>query len=119
MHTTMNIIRPSEDYNNQEHVHEFEASTRLAEEGNERHNHRTAGVTGEAIPIGNGRHKHDFCSNTDFFVDHHHLVRSCTGPDISVGDGKHVHFVDTFTNVVENHKHRIQFATLIGPSPIT
>ena len=118
MYTTMNIISPSNGFD-QGHVHEFEGSTRLAEEQNERHNHRFAGVTGEAIPTGSGKHKHEFCGNTDFFEDHHHMIKGCTGPDINVGGGKHVHFVDSCTTVVDNHKHHFQFATLIGPSPIT
>ncbi|MGF7050283.1 hypothetical protein J2T13_004808 [Paenibacillus sp. DS2015] len=33
----------------QRHVHEFEGSTKLAEEGADRHNHRFAGVTGESV----------------------------------------------------------------------
>ncbi|WP_411829991.1 YmaF family protein [Paenibacillus sonchi] len=32
----------------QRHVHEFEGSTKLAEEGADRHNHRFAGATGQA-----------------------------------------------------------------------
>jgi hypothetical protein len=36
----------------QRHVHEFEGSTKLAEEGADRHNHRFAGVTGQAIRVG-------------------------------------------------------------------
>lgn len=43
------------DYSNlarcrkQTHNHEFLGSTRFAEEGDDRHNHRFAGVTSEAI----------------------------------------------------------------------
>ncbi len=36
----------------QTHVHEFTGSTEFAEEGRDRHNHRFAGVTGEAIRYG-------------------------------------------------------------------
>lgn len=117
METTMNVINMSGS--DREHVHEFEGSAHLAEQGADRHNHRFAGVTGEAIPIGNRRHVHNFITNTDFFEDHHHVVKGTTGPNINVGNGKHVHFVDSFTTVAEGHRHEFEFATLIGPSPIT
>ena len=42
----------SDDYSENtldDHVHEFEGSTMFAEECDDRHNHRFAGVTGEAI----------------------------------------------------------------------
>lgn len=103
----------------QTHVHEFEASTHLAETGEDRHNHRFAGVTGEVIPLGNGKHKHELRTNTDFFVNHHHQVIADTGPNISVSSDKHVHFVHSFTTFVDGHKHEVEFATLIGPSPLT
>lgn len=101
------------------HVHEFEGSTHLAEQGADRHNHRFAGVTGEAIFNGTGRHVHEFRSNTDFFENHHHEVKGKTGVNISVGEDKHIHFVDSFTTIDDGHRHEFEFATLIGPSPIT
>ena len=48
------------------HVHEYESSVRLAEEGDDRHNHRVAGVTGEAIFLRSGNHVHRVNDNTDF-----------------------------------------------------
>ncbi len=117
MYTEMNVINTS-GYK-QKHVHEFLGSTHLAEAGEDRHNHRFAGVTGEAIPIGNGRHVHDFRSNTDFFENHHHIVSGKTGEDIKLPEGKHIHFVDSFTTINDGHRHEFEFATLIGPSPIT
>jgi hypothetical protein len=42
----------------QRHVHEFEGSTKLAEQGSDRHNHRFAGVTGQAIRVGKS-HVHE------------------------------------------------------------
>lgn len=117
MSTPMNIINMSED--KQMHVHEFEGSTHLAETGADRHNHRFAGVTGEAIPAGNGRHVHEFRSNTDFFENHHHMIKGKTGFDIRLANGKHVHFVESVTTLEDGHKHELEFATLIGPSPIT
>jgi hypothetical protein len=97
----------------QTHVHEFTASTKLAESGEERHNHRFADVTGEVIPVGNS-HVHEIkMSNTDFF-DHHHKVKKVrTGIAIPVGNGKHVHFVKGMTTLNDGHVHRFNFATLI------
>lgn len=96
----------------QTHDHEVEGSVMFAEEGDDRHNHRFATVTTEVIPLGDGKHKHAFCVNTDFF-DHHHEVAGETGPNICVGDGKHVHFAEGSTTIDEGHFHRYQFATLI------
>ncbi|MCQ6560603.1 YmaF family protein [Paenibacillus mendelii] len=102
----------------QRHVHEFEGSTQLAEEGDDRHNHRFAGVSGQAIPVGN-THVHDIkLSNTDFFDHFHRLRRIRTGPAVPVGNGKHVHFVTGQTTLVDGHVHRFKFATLIQ-SPLT
>ena len=95
----------------QTHVHEFVASTKLAEEGDDRHNHRFAGVTSEVIPRGNS-HVHVLLTNTDF-LDHHHEVGIETGPAINVGDGKHVHFVKGSTTLDDGHVHQLVFATLI------
>lgn len=93
------------------HVHEFEGSTMLAEECDERHNHRFAGVTSELIPLPSD-HVHGFFTNTDFF-DHHHEVVGLTGPAIDVGNNKHVHFVNFFTTLDDGHVHQYIFATLI------
>lgn len=95
----------------QRHVHEFLGSTQLAEEGADRHNHRFAGVTGQAIPRGNS-HVHVIRTNTDF-LNHFHRVRIVTGPAISVGNGKHVHFASGTTTFNDGHVHRFKFATLI------
>jgi hypothetical protein len=97
----------------QTHVHEFLASTKLAEEGDDRHNHRFAGVTGQVIPVGNS-HVHEIkLTNTDFF-NHLHKVRKIrTGPAIPVGNGKHVHFVQGMTTFNDGHVHQFKFATLI------
>ena len=96
----------------QTHVHEFESSVKLAEENNDRHNHRVAGVTSQVIPIVGGNHKHAILSNTDFF-DHHHEIGVETGPAIPVGDGKHVHFVKGVTTIDDGHSHNFAFTTLI------
>ncbi|MEH7309277.1 YmaF family protein [Neobacillus drentensis] len=95
----------------QTHVHEFLASTKLAEEGEDRHNHRFAGVTSEVIPKGDS-HVHVILTNTDF-LDHHHEVGIQTGPAIPVGNGKHVHFVNGITTLDDGHVHELEFATLI------
>ena len=113
----MNVIKMSKD--KQAHVHEFLGSTHLAEAGEDRHNHRFAGVTGEAISIGCGRHIHEFRSNTDQFQNHHHIICGKTGANICLPEGKHIHFADSFTTVDDGHRHEFEFTTLIGPSPIT
>jgi len=97
---------------NQTHTHEFLGSTKLAEENDERHNHRFAGVTSEVIPLKGGGHKHAILTNTDFF-DHLHEIGVETGPAVNVGDGKHVHFVEGRTTINDEHFHNFQFATLI------
>ncbi len=95
----------------QTHVHELTSSTKLAEMGEDRHNHRFATVTSEVIPSGTS-HVHTFLVNTDF-LDHHHEVGGMTGPAISVGGGKHVHFVTGTTTLDDGHVHQFAFATLI------
>jgi len=103
----------------QTHVHEFEGSTKLAEEGDDRHNHRFAGVTSQVIPQPGGGHKHALLTNTDFFENHHHEIGVLTGLAIPVGPGdKHVHFVDGNTTLDDGHFHLFQFTTLIQ-SPLT
>lgn len=106
-------------HSNQKHVHEFEGSTRLAEEEEDRHNHRFAGVTGEAILVNAGKHVHNFESRTDFFENHHHFISGRTGPNIELPNGKHIHYVNSFTTVNDGHRHQFEFASLIGPSPLT
>lgn len=103
----------------QTHVHEFVGSTKLAEECNDRHNHRFAGVTSQVIPQPGGGHKHALLTNTDFFENHHHEVGVITGLAIHVGpNGKHVHFAEGSTTLDDAHFHEFQFATLIE-SPLT
>ncbi|MBU5484345.1 YmaF family protein [Clostridium sp. MSJ-11] len=101
----------------QTHVHEFEGSTRLAEQGAERHNHRFAGVTSEVIPMGNS-HVHAILTNTDFFEDHHHELGVTTGLAINVGGGKHIHLATGVTTIDDGHNHSFIFTTLIQ-DPLT
>lgn len=103
-----------DDYNEQTHVHEYSESVKLAEQGNDRHNHRAAGVTGEAIPIDGGRnHVHRINDNVDF-LDHFHQIRVVTGPAIRIpGTNKHVHAVCGQTTVVDGHRHEFLFTTQI------
>lgn len=98
-------------YLKQRHVHEFEGSTRFAEQGNDRHNHRFAGVSGEAIPYKNS-HVHKIITNTDF-TDHYHKICICTGPAIYIGGGKHIHLVKGYTTSNDGHVHGFIFTTLI------
>lgn len=95
----------------QSHVHEFQGSTKLAEECEDRHNHRFAGVTSQVILTGD-THIHGIFVNTDF-LDHHHEIAAVTGPPVDVGGGKHVHFVESVTTFDDDHFHEFQFATLI------
>ncbi len=97
----------------QAHVHEFLGSTQIAEEKCDPHNHRLAGISGQAIPIGDGNHIHEIVTRTDFYEDHFHEIIVRTYPAISVGKGKHVHFVCGTTTEVKNHEHDFVFATLI------
>lgn len=93
----------------QMHVHEFEGSVRVVEG----HNHRFAGVTGEAIPSGNS-HVHRLRSRTDFYEDHFHLLNRLTSQAINVGGGRHVHFIGHgLTTVADGHQHPYRVATLI------
>lgn len=92
------------------HVHEFLGSTKLA--GTTLHNHRFAGVSGRAIPIGRD-HIHFVSTNTDFAVGHIHRIRVFTGLKIPVGRGRHVHFVRGTTTFNFGHDHDFVFATLI------
>jgi hypothetical protein len=96
----------------QTHTHEFESSTKLAEENDDRHNHRFAGVTSEVIPIDCHNHKHGIFTLTDFF-GHLHEVAVETGPAINVGNCKHVHFVKGNTTLDDGHFHEFAFTTLI------
>ena len=112
---------PPDEGECQTHVHEFLGSTKLAEEEEERHNHRFCSVTTEEIPC-HCSHVHGFSVNTDFF-DHHHEVTGLTGLAIPVEEHphntmgvhaqKHVHFAEGTTTEADGRVHEFQFATLI------
>ncbi len=97
----------------QRHTHEYLGSVKIAEIQEDPHNHRFAGVTGQAINSRHGNHYHLLEGNTDFYEDHFHIVSDRTGPAIDVGDGRHVHFVCGHTTISDRHRHKFQFATLI------
>lgn len=103
----------------QRHVHEVLGSVRIFEEnGEEPHNHRFVGMTGEAIPVDNGRsHVHKLITTTDFYEDHFHDIKVWLGKAIKVSDDKsdkrHVHFVHACTECSDGHKHEFIVATLI------
>ncbi|MGE5381480.1 MAG: YmaF family protein [Methylocystaceae bacterium] len=91
------------------HVHEYEGSVRVVEN----HNHRFAGVTGQAIASGTS-HVHRLAGRTDFYEDHFHLQNRLTGPAIPVGAGRYVHFIaNGLTTVADGHQHPYRVATLI------
>ncbi len=103
----------AENFNNRKtHVHEFLGSDKFAEQGNDRHNHRFAGVTGPVIPMGNS-HVHAILTNTDFFSNHYHGIDVVTGPAINVGNGKHIHLATGTTTLDDGHIHNFIFTTLI------
>lgn len=102
---------PKASQQTQTHVHEFNSSTKLAEPNADRHNHRFAGVTGQAIRRGKS-HVHRIVTNTDFFGHFHRVVME-TGPAIPLGNGKHVHVVRGMTTLVDGHRHQFNFATLV------
>lgn len=112
------VARPAK----QKHVHEFAGSTKLADYEEDVHNHRVAGITGEAVYIPGG-HAHKIWTRTDFF-DHFHYIQELTGPAIYLnqrdGDGQadlseqpHVHFITGLTTINDGHSHEYQFATLM------
>lgn len=102
----------------QTHVHEFENSTKLAETGQDRHNHRVAGVTSQVMQAPGNRHFHAFgVINTDF-LDHHHEIGGTTGLDIPIpGTTKHVHVISGTTTFDDGHDHDFLFTTQID-SPL-
>jgi len=102
-----------EEKDEQTHDHEYEGSVKIAEARTDPHNHRFAGVTGEAVPLPGGSHFHKLENRTDFYEDHFHHMADRTGPAIPVGDGRHVHFVCGATDVEDGHRHEFEFATLI------
>lgn len=107
--------RNCDEDENQRHVHEYASNVRLAEECQERHTHRVAGVTGEAILINGGRnHVHKINNdNTDFF-DHHHRICDTTGPAIEIeGTDKHIHLLCGSTSVNDGHCHNYTFVTQV------
>lgn len=97
----------------QKHTHEFLGSTKIAEREEDPHNHRFAGVTGQAISLGSENHFHKLETNTDFYVNHFHVVDYKTGPAIPVDNGRHIHFIEGKTTTNDNHSHEFIFATLI------
>lgn len=101
------------DYDVQLHVHEFLGSTKLAELEEDPHNHRFAGVSGEAKSVEDCQHIHKIATRTDFFEDHFHEICVWSEEAICVGDGKHVHFVSGQTEEAEGHVHDFVFASLI------
>ena len=97
------------------HVHEYSESVKLAEECDDRHNHRAAGVTGEAIPIQGGtNHVHKIKNDNTDFLDHFHKICTTTGPAINIpGTNKHVHLVSGNTTIADGHFHAFLFTTQI------
>ena len=106
------VYGPEDCRKPQTHTHEYAGSVKLAELNEDPHNHRLAGVTGEAIPKGNS-HVHKLEGNTDFYAEHFHEAPATTGIAIPVGQGRHVHFVESQTTIIDGHRHEFILATLI------
>lgn len=105
----------SRHHHKQEHVHEVTGSVRLAELGEDAHNHRFEGTTGEPIRVPGG-HIHKLQTRTDFYEDHYHPIYVKTCIDVKVGEGRdarHVHFIDSRTEEVDGHVHKFIDVTLI------
>ena len=100
-----------ENEEQQRHVHEIEGSVMIAEPQEDPHNHRFAGVSGEAIGIPGG-HVHEVNFRTDFYEDHFHRIIGRSGPAIPVGD-RHVHFIMAETTMQDGHVHQFRVASLI------
>ena len=96
----------------QRHVHEFLGSVMIAERKEDPHNHRFAGVSGQAIPYGRS-HIHKIETKTDFYEEHFHNIFEKSGEAIPVGKGRHVHFVKGETTFNDGHRHDFIVATLI------
>lgn len=99
------------------HVHEYSESVKLAEECDDRHNHRVAGVTGEVIPINGGtNHVHKIRKDNTDFLDHFHMICVTTGPAIPIpgAPGKHIHLVSGQTTIADGHFHEFVFTTQIN-----
>lgn len=94
------------------HVHELVGSTKIAELRDNPHNHRFAGVSGEAIPV-KGGHVHEVMARTDFFENHYHEFEGTSSLEIPVGNGRHVHFVKATTTCNDGHRHKLIVASLI------
>ncbi len=96
----------------QRHVHEIVGSVMIAEANEDPHNHRFAGVSGEAILVPGG-HVHPIELRTDFYEEHFHRIVGRSGLPIEVGDGRHVHFAAAETTVSDGHSHEFRVAALI------
>lgn len=110
-----------ESYNNcicetcpreQRHVHEITGSVMIAERNEDPHNHRFAGVSGEAMGEGLN-HVHPVKFRTDFYEEHFHEYCGTTSTAIPVGDGRHVHFLKDVTQISDGHRHAFRVAALI------
>lgn len=98
----------------QQHTHEYTGGSELAApDVSLLHNHRLAGVTGEAIQLPDGNHVHNLQGATDFTKGHFHTIAERTGPAIPTGDGRHVHYAKGETSFDGEHLHGYKFATLI------
>ena len=114
--TNANERQESPAHNREQlHTHEYVGGTEIASPTDNSlfHNHRLAGVTGEAIPLPDGNHIHSLHGPTDFTKGHFHTINEKTGPAIQVGNGNHVHYAKSESSYDADHLHALKFATLI------
>lgn len=95
-----------------QHNHEVLGSTKISGCCDYAHNHRFAGISGEAIPC-EGGHVHEVKLMTDSCNGHHHEICVTSGPAKDVGCGRHVHLIKGQTTKDDGHKHEFIAATLI------
>lgn len=91
------------DHHERCHRHEIQGSVRVAEHDCEAHNHRFAGISGEAIPMGQS-HVHEVRFTTDTYENHDHEFCGRTSPAYPICGG-HVHYLESTTSRDDGHCH--------------
>ena len=94
------------------HNHEIATSVDFEDSGNKCHNHRTCGLTSDAIMCDNS-HIHDVHLYTDTVCNHIHEICDTTSKAIYLPNGKHFHIIKGSTTTSDGHRHNYYFITLI------
>lgn len=109
----------SDNHCPQTHVHEVQGSVKIAEIGEDPHNHRFATVSCEVVRNQDGTHFHIVKFRTDFYENHFHEFCGETSNEIDVdhncnSNDRHVHFLESVTTCNDGHRHEFRFATFIN-----